>query len=172
MSLAAHTRIHGPLPDVPAHQLIEEVERSGLRGRGGADFPTARKLRAVAERRRVGPVIVNGSETEPASAKDRLLLARLPHLVLDGAVLAAGAVGARQVIVKVGDERGRRGAARSRVRSPRASATACRSRSSPGPRGTSPARRAPSSTTSTAAPSCRRSFRRGRSSAATAGVRR
>jgi len=102
MSLATHTRTHGPLPDVPAHQLIEEVERSGLRGRGGADFPTARKLRAVAERRRVGPVIVNGSETEPASAKDRLLLARLPHLVLDGAVLAARAIGSRQVIVKVG----------------------------------------------------------------------
>jgi NADH:ubiquinone oxidoreductase subunit F (NADH-binding) len=102
MALAAHARVHGPLPEVAPHQLIEEVERSGLRGRGGADFPTARKLRAVAERRRVSAVIVNGSETEPASAKDRLLLARLPHLVLDGAVLAAGAVGARQVIVKVG----------------------------------------------------------------------
>jgi NADH:ubiquinone oxidoreductase subunit F (NADH-binding) len=102
MSLAAHSRIHGPVPDIPAHQLIEEVERSGLRGRGGADFPTARKLRAVAERRRVGAVIVNGSETEPASAKDRLLLGRLPHLALDGAVLAAGAVGASEVIVKVG----------------------------------------------------------------------
>lgn len=106
MSLAHHTRIHGPLPDVPPHQLIEEVERSGLRGRGGADFPTARKLRAVAGRRRVGPLIVNGSETEPASAKDRLLLSRMPHLVLDGAVLAAGAVGASEVIVKVGDGAG------------------------------------------------------------------
>ena len=104
MTLAAHTRIHGPLPDLPAHQLIEEVERSGLRGRGGADFPTARKLRAVAGRRRVGPVIVNGSETEPASAKDRLLLGRMPHLVLDGAVLAARAVGASEVIVKVGSD--------------------------------------------------------------------
>jgi NADH:ubiquinone oxidoreductase subunit F (NADH-binding) len=103
VSLAAHTRVHGPLPQVLAHQLIEEVERSGLRGRGGADFPTARKLRAVAGRRRVGPVIVNGSETEPASAKDRLLLARLPHLVLDGAVLAAAAIGSRRVIVKVGE---------------------------------------------------------------------
>jgi NADH:ubiquinone oxidoreductase subunit F (NADH-binding) len=102
MTLAAHARIHGPLPEVASHQLIEEVERSGLRGRGGADFPTARKLRAVADRRRAGPVIVNGSETEPASAKDRLLLGRLPHLVLDGAVLAAGAVGASEVIVKVG----------------------------------------------------------------------
>ena len=103
MALAAHTRVHGPLPDVAPHQLIEEVERSGLRGRGGADFPTARKLRAVAERRRVSAVIVNGSETEPASAKDRLLLARLPHLVLDGALLAAGAVG-----VATGDRQGRR----------------------------------------------------------------
>jgi NADH:ubiquinone oxidoreductase subunit F (NADH-binding) len=103
MTLAAHARIHGPLPHIPAHQLIEEVERSGLRGRGGADFPTARKLRAVAGRRRVGAVIVNGSETEPASAKDRLLLARLPHLVLDGAVLAAGAVGSPEVIVKIGE---------------------------------------------------------------------
>ena len=104
MTLAAHTRIHGPLPNIPPHQLIEEVERSGLRGRGGADFPTARKLRAVAERRRVGPVVVNGSETEPASAKDRLLLGRLPHLVLDGAVLAAAAVGATEVIVKIGSD--------------------------------------------------------------------
>jgi NADH:ubiquinone oxidoreductase subunit F (NADH-binding) len=103
VSLAEHTRVHGPLPRVAAHQLIEEVERSGLRGRGGADFPTARKLRAVAGGRRVGPVIVNGSETEPASAKDRLLLSRLPHLVLDGAVLAAAAVGSRRVIVKVGE---------------------------------------------------------------------
>jgi NADH:ubiquinone oxidoreductase subunit F (NADH-binding) len=103
MTLADHGRVHGPLPRLAPHQLIEEVERSGLRGRGGADFPTARKLRAVAGRRRVGPVVVNGSETEPASAKDRLLLSRLPHLVLDGAVLVAGAVGSRDVIVKVGE---------------------------------------------------------------------
>jgi NADH:ubiquinone oxidoreductase subunit F (NADH-binding) len=48
-------------------------------------------------------VIVNGSETEPASAKDRLLLTRLPHLVLDGAELAAETVGAPDVIIKVDD---------------------------------------------------------------------
>jgi NADH:ubiquinone oxidoreductase subunit F (NADH-binding) len=102
MTLAAHARVHGPLPNIPAHQLIEEVEQSGLRGRGGADFPTARKLRAVAGHRRVGPVVVNGSETEPASGKDHLLLARLPHLVIDGAVLAAAAIGSSEVIIKVG----------------------------------------------------------------------
>jgi NADH:ubiquinone oxidoreductase subunit F (NADH-binding) len=103
MSLAEHEQIHGPVTSITPHALIEAVELSGLRGRGGADFPTARKLRAVASGRRVSAVVVNGSETEPASAKDRLLLTRLPHLVLDGAVLAAGAVGAGKVIVKVGE---------------------------------------------------------------------
>jgi len=96
MSAARHERVHGPLPE--PRDLISIVERSGLRGRGGAGFPTAIKLRSVAGRR--DPyVIVNGSETEPASAKDALLLERLPHLVLDGAILAAEAVGAREVIV-------------------------------------------------------------------------
>jgi NADH:ubiquinone oxidoreductase subunit F (NADH-binding) len=104
MTLADHERAHGELPRRAPRELIEAVERSGLRGRGGADFPTARKLRAVAEARRRGRIlVVNGSETEPASAKDRLLLSRMPHLVLDGAVLGAEAIGAREVIVKVGE---------------------------------------------------------------------
>jgi NADH:ubiquinone oxidoreductase subunit F (NADH-binding) len=104
MTLAEHSRVHGELPHRSPQELIESIERSGLRGRGGADFPAARKLRTLAEARRVSAVVVNGSETEPASAKDRLLLSRMPHLVLDGAVLAADAVGAPEVIVKVGED--------------------------------------------------------------------
>jgi NADH:ubiquinone oxidoreductase subunit F (NADH-binding) len=103
IGLREHERVHGPMPRVRAPALIDAIDESGLRGRGGADFPTARKLRAVASRRRASAVVVNGSETEPASGKDRLLLSRLAHLVLDGAVLAARAVGAREVIVKLGD---------------------------------------------------------------------
>jgi NADH:ubiquinone oxidoreductase subunit F (NADH-binding) len=103
MTLAEHSRVHGELPHRSPQELIESIARSGLRGRGGADFPTAHKLRALAEARRVSALVVNGSETEPASAKDRLLLSRMPHLVLDGAVLAARAVGAPEVIVKVGE---------------------------------------------------------------------
>jgi NADH:ubiquinone oxidoreductase subunit F (NADH-binding) len=103
MTLDRHTQVHGALPRLSPHELIELVDQSGLRGRGGADFPAARKLRAVAERSRAATVVVNGSETEPASAKDRLLLERMPHLVLDGAELAAAAVGAREVVVKVGE---------------------------------------------------------------------
>jgi NADH:ubiquinone oxidoreductase subunit F (NADH-binding) len=106
LSLAEHERVHGPLPARQPAALIEVVARSGLRGRGGADFPTARKLRAVAERRRVAAVVVNGSETEPASRKDATLLGGAPHLVLDGAVLAARAVGAGEVIVKLGEHAG------------------------------------------------------------------
>jgi NADH:ubiquinone oxidoreductase subunit F (NADH-binding) len=102
MTLAEHSRVHGELPRQSSQELIDSIERSGLRGRGGADFPAATKLRAVASRRRVSAVVVNGSETEPASAKDRLLVTRLPHLVLDGAMLAAEVVGAPEVIVKVG----------------------------------------------------------------------
>ena len=76
------------------------MERSGLTGRGGAGFPAARKLAAVAAR--PSPVVVaNGTEGEPASAKDKVLLARSPHLVLDGAVLAAGIAGASQAIIVV-----------------------------------------------------------------------
>lgn len=104
MTLSDHERIHGPMPRRTPSELIAMVDRSGLRGRGGADFPTARKLSAVAQARdRHRAVVVNGSETEPASEKDRLLLSRLPHLVLDGAVLAADVVGASEVIVKVAD---------------------------------------------------------------------
>ena len=101
MTLREHERIHGPLPGA-GRGLIDEIGASGLRGRGGADFPTAVKLDAVARRRRASAVVVNASETEPASAKDRLLISRLPHLVLDGAVLAAEVCGAREVIVKLG----------------------------------------------------------------------
>jgi NADH:ubiquinone oxidoreductase subunit F (NADH-binding) len=106
MGLAQHQQVHGDLPRRSPRELIEAIERSGLRGRGGADFPTARKLRTVASARDVAAVVVNGSETEPASLKDRLLLSRLPHLVLDGALLAAQVVGAPEVIIQVGDSAG------------------------------------------------------------------
>ncbi|GAA1990128.1 NADH-ubiquinone oxidoreductase-F iron-sulfur binding region domain-containing protein [Catenulispora subtropica] len=94
--LQAHLRKYGPPPvDVSRQALIEVVERSGLSGRGGAGFPTGRKLRSVADAAG-GPAVVvaNGMEGEPASSKDRFLLTRVPHLVLDGIALAARAVGA------------------------------------------------------------------------------
>jgi NADH:ubiquinone oxidoreductase subunit F (NADH-binding) len=111
MTLEEHLAVNGPFPIVRGHgrrrdreragRLIDEVERSGLLGRGGAAFPTATKMRAVAGSRGRAIVLANGAEGEPASLKDRLLLEALPHLVLDGGMLAAEAVGADELIVCV-----------------------------------------------------------------------
>jgi len=92
---------HDPAPLGAAEGLIDAVERAGLRGRGGAGFPTGRKLRAVAAGRGPATVVVNACEGEPVSAKDHALLTRAPHLVLDGAVLAALAVRAHRIVVCV-----------------------------------------------------------------------
>jgi NADH:ubiquinone oxidoreductase subunit F (NADH-binding) len=92
-SLPEHRDRFGPLP--PAGPgLLAAVESAGLTGRGGSGFPTAVKMRAVATGRGRAVVVANGMESEPVSRKDQALLARNPHLVLDGAVLAARAVGA------------------------------------------------------------------------------
>jgi len=100
-SLAEHLARHGPAArtDRSRPDLIGEVAAAGLTGRGGASFPTARKLAAVAAGRGEPLVIANGTEGEPASAKDKVLLAREPHLVLDGAALAAAIVGASDAVV-------------------------------------------------------------------------
>ncbi len=109
-TLAAHARRFGPRPDASDMALVEEVGRAGLRGRGGAGFPAAVKLEAVRSRRsqrsllarRRGAVVVaNGTEGEPASNKDAVLLAFAPHLVIDGAIAAAQAVGADRVLLCV-----------------------------------------------------------------------
>jgi len=100
--LDAHLARWGGLPDVPARGLLEAVDQAGLRGHGGAWFPVGAKWRSVAAGR--SPIVVaNGAEGEPASGKDRLLLHHAPHLVLDGAAVAAKAVGSKRVIVHVCD---------------------------------------------------------------------
>jgi NADH:ubiquinone oxidoreductase subunit F (NADH-binding) len=102
VDLDSHLDSHGVLPSsgrLDAGSLVELVERCGLRGRGGAAFPTATKLRAVRGARGPAIVVANGCESEPISAKDALLLHELPHLVLDGVELAARAVGAAEAII-------------------------------------------------------------------------
>jgi NADH:ubiquinone oxidoreductase subunit F (NADH-binding) len=102
-ALAEHVERYGRMPSLRGESaaLIAAVEASGLRGRGGAGFPTHRKLRAVAAGR--DPIVVaNGVEGEPASHKDALLMRINPQLVLDGAAAAAAIVGAKRVIVAVG----------------------------------------------------------------------
>jgi NADH-quinone oxidoreductase subunit F len=81
---------------------IDEITAAGVRGRGGAGFPTGRKWRTVAANRsglEPSTVVVNAAEGEPGSFKDRALLLRNPYRTLEGALVAALAVGADRVIV-------------------------------------------------------------------------
>ncbi len=105
---AEHLARYGPLPTPRSRSeraaLVEAVERSTLRGRGGAGFPAGRKLRTVAEHGRHTIVVANGAEGEPASHKDAVLLTHAPDLVIDGAIVAARAVRVDEVIVVVDRE--------------------------------------------------------------------
>lgn len=83
----------------PACELIDELERAGLRGRGGASFPAHVKWRAVKDGTGPRTVVANGEEGEPASVKDQWLLVHRPHLVLHGLSLAAQSVNAQSAVV-------------------------------------------------------------------------
>lgn len=112
MSLQTHLDTHGALPSSRrrdrrgASALIDQIEQAGLGGRGGAGFPMAKKMRTVAAGRGKPIVVVNATEGEPASLKDRTLLETLPHLVLDGAALAARAIGADEAVLCVCESAG------------------------------------------------------------------
>ena len=105
--VAAHAAAFGALPALArtkrghAGPLVAEIERSGLAGRGGGWFPTGRKMSAVVassrQARKDPAVVVNAMEGEPAASKDAVLVHRNPHLVIDGAVLAAQSIGATTV---------------------------------------------------------------------------
>jgi NADH:ubiquinone oxidoreductase subunit F (NADH-binding) len=94
-TIGEHRLRHGGWPNLSGEQIRAQVAASGLTGRGGAGFPTHRKLEAVAAGRSA-VVIANGAEGEPASSKDRNLVTYVPHLIIDGLLLAARAVGAEE----------------------------------------------------------------------------
>lgn len=111
-ALSTHLSFHGPLHlpprDDPAWraQMGRAVAESGLFGRGGGGFPAGAKWDATCRTGRRSLVVVNAMEGEPASVKDRFLLTRAPHLVLDGAEVAASVLGAPEIAVCVPDHAG------------------------------------------------------------------
>ncbi|MGL5810569.1 MAG: NADH-ubiquinone oxidoreductase-F iron-sulfur binding region domain-containing protein [Nocardioides sp.] len=104
-SLAGHRR-HCPEPEqYSVLELAELARRVRLRGRGGAGFPFSTKLQTVAAADGRAVVVVNLSEGEPASAKDTALAIARPHLILDGAMVAAQALGTREIHIALPGER-------------------------------------------------------------------
>ncbi|SCG39554.1 NADH-quinone oxidoreductase subunit NuoF family protein [Micromonospora halophytica] len=108
LDLVAHEMVHGPIGPMEPANLLRLAESIQLKGKGGAGFPFFRKIKAVLEscERQDLPavVVVNASEGEPASWKDKVLLTRAPHLILDGAALAAYALDADEIVLCVADD--------------------------------------------------------------------
>ena len=92
----------GRLGELSPQEVIARVEASGLRGRGGAGFPAGRKLALTLECPETPRyVVMNGGEDEPGSHKDRVLMENVPHLLLEGIVLAAYAVQAEKAYLYI-----------------------------------------------------------------------
>jgi NADH:ubiquinone oxidoreductase subunit F (NADH-binding) len=109
LSLAQHEATFAAT--VRPGNLFDELEASGLTGRGGGAFPTSRKVALLRNQRGHGKVVVvNAMEGEPEAHKDRTLLSTNPHLVLDGAEYLAAMVGAKNVAVCVPRDNPDRGA--------------------------------------------------------------
>ncbi len=108
LDLLTHQEVHGGFGALTTGELIGLADRIELRGRGGAGFPFARKVRAVVDsaQRQDLPtvVVVNAAEGEPASWKDKALLTRAPHLILDGAAIAAAALDAEEIVIGLADD--------------------------------------------------------------------
>jgi NADH:ubiquinone oxidoreductase subunit F (NADH-binding) len=88
--------------DMEAASVIERITEAGVRGRGGAGFPTGVKWQTVAANAsdlEASAIVVNASEGEPGSFKDREILRRNPYRVIEGALIAARAVGASKIVV-------------------------------------------------------------------------
>jgi len=105
LDIEAHGEIFGPLPRMSADELVAMASEVDLRGQGGAAFPFARKLQAVIETARKTDrptiVVINATEGEPGSFKDKMLMVRSPYLILSGAALVAEAIEAEEIIVGV-----------------------------------------------------------------------
>lgn len=104
-SRCGYTALEKTLKGTAPEAVIQEVSNSGLRGRGGAGFPTGKKWAFAAEcAERSRYVVLNGGEDEPGSKKDRLLMENLPHLVIEGLILASYAVSAPKAYLYINRE--------------------------------------------------------------------
>src|SRR5246127_3786816 len=85
--------------------IVEEVKKSGLRGRGGAGFPTGMKWSFLAKPEGVPRYLVcNADESEPGTFKDRYLMERHPHLLIEGMITSSYALGARDSYIYIRGE--------------------------------------------------------------------
>lgn len=97
-----YTALSKTILTVDPSKVLEMIKRSGLRGRGGAGFPTGKKWEMVIQRKADRKYLCcNAAEDEPGTFKDRYLLRSNPHQLIEGAILAAFAIGAAEVYLYI-----------------------------------------------------------------------
>jgi NADH-quinone oxidoreductase subunit F len=97
--------LRGALRSGSPEKVVDEVKKSGLRGRGGAGFPTGLKWSFMPkDSPKPRYLICNADESEPGTFKDRVLLEKDPHLVLEGCLISAYAMGARAAFIYIRGE--------------------------------------------------------------------
>jgi NADH-quinone oxidoreductase subunit F len=100
-----YSSLEKALKTMTSEQVVEEVKASGLRGRGGAGFPTGMKWGFIAKPEGVPRYLVcNADESEPGTFKDRYLMERIPHLLIEGMITASFALGARTSYIYIRGE--------------------------------------------------------------------
>lgn len=100
-----YSALEKALKNLTPQDLVREITDSGLRGRGGAGFPTGKKWAFTREcSERPHYLVLNGGEDEPGSKKDRLLMENLPHLVIEGVILASYGVEASKAYLYINSQ--------------------------------------------------------------------
>jgi NADH-quinone oxidoreductase subunit F len=100
-----YSSLEKALKTMTPEQVVEEVKASGLRGRGGAGFPTGMKWGFIAKPAGVPRYVVcNADESEPGTFKDRYLMERIPHLLIEGMIASSYALGARTSYIYIRGE--------------------------------------------------------------------
>lgn len=100
-----YTVLANTLKNLSPDAVVEEVKKSGLRGRGGAGFPTGMKWSFLAKPDGVPRYLVcNADESEPGTFKDRYLMERIPHLLVEGMILSSFALGANTAYIYIRGE--------------------------------------------------------------------
>ncbi len=100
-----YSALEKALKSMQPDEVLEEVKKSGLRGRGGAGFPTGMKWSFLAKPEGVPRYLVcNADESEPGTFKDRYLMERIPHLLIEGMIVSSFALGAKTSYIYVRGE--------------------------------------------------------------------
>jgi NADH-quinone oxidoreductase subunit F len=104
-SKGGYSSVEKALKTMTQDAIVEEVKKSGLRGRGGAGFPTGMKWSFLAKPEGVARYLVcNADESEPGTFKDRYLMEKIPHLLIEGMITSSFALGANTSYIYVRGE--------------------------------------------------------------------